>query len=64
MTQCHLMDLYGTYSCTVVQNESKECGTISLHRIALKIQFVLLDCSSQFLSANCLYLLMEAREFG
>ncbi len=59
VTQRHLMDLYGTYSCRVVQNESKEYGISSLYWIAYSIWFILLKFSSRPLSVNCLYLWME-----
>ncbi len=57
--QHHLSALYGTYSCRVVQNKSKECRTNSLHWIAYKIQLILLKSSSWPISANCLHLWME-----
>ncbi len=58
MTQYHLIYLYGTYLCRVVQNESKEHGISSLHWIAYEIQLLLLESNGWPLSANYLYLQM------
>ncbi len=53
---------YGTYSCRVVQNNSKEFGISNLCELAYEIRLVLLESSSWPLSVNCLYLPMEAGE--
>ncbi len=63
VTQQHLTDLYGTYLCRVVQNESKERKTSSVHWIVYEIRLILLDYSGWPQSANCMYLRIEVRRY-
>ncbi len=60
-TRCYPKDVYGTYSCRVVQDESKVRWPSSVWWIVYEIQLMLLKSCGRSESANCRYLWMKVQ---